>query len=198
NDVQYVIQRTETGSNFNTLNQEIVEWRNKVLNIQDIVGSVLINFRAVIERAEIPDPPELELPEHPDLAVPLLDQAEPPPLPRHWSQIDPIRAILYGMVIRIFFAVVSIYGRSFSLTSQSEFTSNKKAWIILLSSESINVTFNCDSLARSVRNSFPHHLRTSVRVHRRVKNIEKFCKNTYLEELNSNGELLESINGLFT
>ncbi|KAI3378411.1 hypothetical protein SNEBB_009798, partial [Seison nebaliae] len=83
---------------------------------------------------------------------------------------------------------------SFSLTSQSEFTSNKKAWIIFLSSESINVTFNCDSVARSVRNSFPHHLRTSDKVHRRVKNMEKFCNNTYLEELNCNGDLLESLN----
>ncbi|KAI3388794.1 hypothetical protein SNEBB_003503, partial [Seison nebaliae] len=59
-----VIQRTETGSNFKTLNQEIEEWRNKVHNIQDIVGRVLINFRIIMQRAELPElepRPQLDL-----------------------------------------------------------------------------------------------------------------------------------------
>ncbi|KAI3386904.1 hypothetical protein SNEBB_004252 [Seison nebaliae] len=63
--------------------------------------------------------------------------------------------------------------------------------VTILSSESINVTFDCESLVRSVRDSFPHRLRTSINVYQRVNDIEQNCKNSYLKKLNANRYLLQ-------
>ncbi|KAI3387487.1 hypothetical protein SNEBB_003063 [Seison nebaliae] len=62
NDEEYVLDRTNMGSNRYSLDNEMEEWRQKVRYIQGLLGRVLRDFKALMEPPEpAQHPPRLQL-----------------------------------------------------------------------------------------------------------------------------------------